>query len=112
MSGSATPAPSFSATGAQEEASISKFISMVEQEQQQFAGASVKQQETPVDTMDMSYTAAGAPLRPPAADAEADEKMDFIHEQLDSLGQETPVLNGLVLLGNGENDRIQGGMHA
>lgn len=38
-----------------------------------------------------------------------DEKMGFLHHQLDSLGTQTPILDGLVLLGPGGYERLQGG---
>jgi hypothetical protein len=62
-----------------------------------------------VDTFDMSHTATV--LRPPpAADAPAEEKMEFLQQQLDSIGMERPILNGLLLLGSGVKERLQGGV--
>ena len=49
-------------------------------------------------------------LSPPAQNSPIDQKMDFLQQQLDSIGTETPILDGLVLLGKGDNDRLQGGM--
>lgn len=61
-----------------------------------------------VDTFDISRTRA-ALLPPPAGNATVDEKMDFLHQQLDGIGTEMIILNGLVLLGHGDNERLQGG---
>jgi hypothetical protein len=61
-----------------------------------------------VDTFDLSRTAA--PLAPPPAlAASVEEKMDFLHQQLDSIGPESSILSGLVLLGSSQNQRLQGG---
>jgi hypothetical protein len=60
------------------------------------------------DTFDMSHT--GASLLPvPAADASISQRLDFMHQQLDSLGMEVEALPGLVLLGSGVEERFQGG---
>ena len=48
-------------------------------------------------------------IKPPGKDASKNEKMDFLHHQLDSLGTQTPILDGLVLLGSGGYERLQGG---
>jgi hypothetical protein len=62
-----------------------------------------------VDTFDMSHTEAV--LRPPpAADAPAEERMEFLQQQLDSIGMERAILNGLQLLGSGVKERLQGGV--
>lgn len=58
------------------------------------------QQRAPGVTTGDSSTASDLPTR---------QLMDFLHQQLDSLGVETPILNGLVLLGNGIKERFQGG---
>jgi hypothetical protein len=64
-------------------------------------------QEVP-DTFDMSHT--GVSLLPvPAVDASISAKIDFMHQQLDSLGAEAEALPGLVLLGSGVEERLQGG---
>lgn len=64
-------------------------------------GAAVVSHATPLSSSVMPQ---------PDEDAPIDEKMDFLHQQLDSIGLERPVLNGLVLLGNGDNERLQGGL--
>ena len=40
--------------------------------------------------------------------------MDFLQQQLDCIGLERPILNGLLLLGSGTHQRLQGGalLHA
>ena len=40
--------------------------------------------------------------------------MDFLHQQLDCIGLEMPILNGVLLLGSGTHQRLQGGalLHA
>jgi hypothetical protein len=64
-----------------------------------------------VDTFDMSRTAA--PLSPPSAlAASEEEKMEFLHQQLDSIGLESAILSGLVLLGSSQHQRLQGGVHS
>ena len=62
-----------------------------------------------VDTFDLTHSMA--PLPPPGTGASVDAKMDFLHQQLDSFGLDTEVLGGLVLLGNGVQERLQGGSH-
>jgi hypothetical protein len=60
------------------------------------------------DTFDMTHTAAE--LRPPPGQhASLDERMDFLQQQLDSIGMGRAILSGLLLLGGGSNQRIQGG---
>lgn len=61
------------------------------------------------DTMDMSFTSDEL-LEPPGADATLEERMDFMHQQLDSFGTSQVAFDGLVFLGSGERDRIQGGI--
>lgn len=61
-----------------------------------------------VDTFDMSQTAA-ALLEPPTADATREDSIDFLHQQLDSIGAQRDILEGLVLLGSGSHERLQGG---
>jgi hypothetical protein len=58
------------------------------------------------DTFDMSHTAASL-LPPPAASTS--EKMDFMNQQLDSMGIDAEILPGLLLLGSGVDERMQGG---
>ena len=60
------------------------------------------------DTFDMSYTAAPV-MQPPEAHAPVHVRMDFMHQQLDSLGQEKAFLGDLISLGDGDNERLQGG---
>jgi hypothetical protein len=61
-----------------------------------------------VDTFDLSHTAATlAP--PPVPAASVEEKMEFLHQQLDSIGLEKAILSGLVLLGSSQHQRLQGG---
>ena len=62
-----------------------------------------------VDTFDLSHTAASL-MPPPASDAPAQVHMDFLHQQLDSIGVERPILDGLLLLGSGTHQRLQGGV--
>jgi hypothetical protein len=47
---------------------------------------------------------------PPAKDADPSTVIDFVHNQLDRIGTEVEVLDGLKLLGGGLNQRMQGGM--
>lgn len=39
-----------------------------------------------------------------------DERVGFLHWQLDSIGCDTPLMGGLLLLGGGPRDRIPGGV--
>jgi hypothetical protein len=61
-----------------------------------------------MDTFDLSHTAAEMPP-PPSAQASVEERIEFLNQQLDSIGMEKPVLNGLQLLGSGRNQRLLGG---
>jgi hypothetical protein len=61
-----------------------------------------------MDTFDLSHTALEMPP-PPSAHASVEERIDFLNQQLDSIGMEKAILNGLHLLGNGRNQRLQGG---
>jgi hypothetical protein len=61
-----------------------------------------------VDTFDLSHTAA--PLGPPPEmAASVEEKIEFLHQQLNSIGPESAVISGLVLLGSSQHQRLQGG---
>jgi hypothetical protein len=68
------------------------------------------------DTFNLSHAAPpllSAPLLlPPSSNASVDARLDFLHQQLDSFGVDKPILNGLLLLGNGGNARLQGGAPA
>ena len=48
-------------------------------------------------------------MDPPAAEAPVEDHMDFLQQQLDSIGMERPILNGLLLLGSSGYQRLQGG---
>jgi hypothetical protein len=61
------------------------------------------------DTFDLSQTDASL-LPPPGANASISVKMDFLHQQLDGMGMEAEILPGLLLLGNGNDERLQGGV--
>ena len=61
-----------------------------------------------VDTFDLSHTAA-ALMPPPVAGAPVEAHMDFLQQQLDCIGVERPILDGLLLLGDGGHQRRQGG---
>ena len=74
-------------------------------------GAAVVDTSHLVDTFDLtqSVVAGVSLLHPPAEAASVDERIDFLHQQLDSIGGDADVLNGLVLLGSGTHERLQGG---
>lgn len=61
------------------------------------------------DTFDMSQTSPML-LQPPSPKAPLEQRMDFLQQQLDSFGTDKPALPDLVLLGNGDRERLQGGM--
>lgn len=61
-----------------------------------------------VDTFDLAHT-VGAPMPPPALSAPVEDHMDFLQQQLDSIGVDRPILDGLLLLGDGGHQRLQGG---
>ena len=61
-----------------------------------------------MDTFDLQHTAT-ALMPPPAAGAPVESHMDFLQQQLDCIGVEMPILNGLLLLGSSGNQRLQGG---
>lgn len=48
-------------------------------------------------------------MDPPGPGASVDEKMAFLQHQLDTIGRERKILNGLLLLGGGRFERLQGG---
>jgi hypothetical protein len=56
----------------------------------------------------MTYTAVQ--LRPPSSpQTDLEGRMEFVQQQLDSIGTEKTILSGLRLLGSGRNQRLQGG---
>ena len=65
--------------------------------------------ERTTDTFDIEHTAAPL-LPPPSCNAPLTHRVDFLQQQLDSIGTDTPILDGLVLLGSGYNERLQGGV--
>jgi hypothetical protein len=62
-----------------------------------------------VDTFDMSHTAAELGP-PPDRNASLEERMQFLNQQLDNIGMERAILSGLLLLGSGRTQRLQGGV--
>lgn len=48
-------------------------------------------------------------MSPPQIGATIQAKMQFMHCQLDSIGESVEVLNGLFLLGGGAQERLEGG---
>lgn len=61
-----------------------------------------------MDTFDMSYTAVPL-LHPPGPQATDQERTDFLQQQLDSFGRNTPIFDDLLSLGAGDTERRQGG---
>jgi hypothetical protein len=59
-------------------------------------------------TYELLYTAASL-LPLPSATASSSEKMAFMHQQLDSMGNDAEILPGLIMLGSGSKERLQGG---
>jgi hypothetical protein len=57
----------------------------------------------------MRYTTDGL-LPPPPANASSAEKIDFLHQQLDSMGVDAEILPNLFLLGGSGTERMQGGV--
>lgn len=47
-------------------------------------------------------------MEPPAEDATPDQRKDFVQYQLDCIGSDRPILDGLLLLGSGGHERLQG----
>lgn len=67
-------------------------------------------ENTQMDTFDMPYTSlVTSILKPPGPQAGADEKVDFLQQQLDSFDHNSPIFDDLVLLGSGDQERRQGG---
>jgi hypothetical protein len=61
----------------------------------------------------VARTHTAAPMAPPPSPgASVEEKINFLHQQLDSIGLESTILSGLVLLGSSPNQRLQGGVLA
>jgi hypothetical protein len=64
--------------------------------------------EVEVDTFEFPHTATTL-LAPPLSTASSPEKIEFLHQQLDSMGMDAEILPGLILLGSGNRERLQGG---
>jgi hypothetical protein len=62
-----------------------------------------------VDTFELPHTTTTALMPPPASTASSPEKIEFLHQQLDSMGMDAEILPGLILLGSGNKERLQGG---
>lgn len=60
------------------------------------------------DTMDAGFTTEEL-MDPPGDDASQEERMDFFHQQLDDLGKSHVAFEGIVFLGSGDIDHVQGG---
>lgn len=60
------------------------------------------------DTFEMTQTVPDF-LPPPGPNASADDRMEFIHQQLDGFGGDTPMFDDLLPLGCGASERMQGG---
>jgi hypothetical protein len=64
-----------------------------------------------VETIELPHKKRPALLRPrPHAKASIAEKIQFLHQQLDSMGKDAEILPGLILLGIGGKERLQGGV--
>jgi hypothetical protein len=61
-----------------------------------------------IDTFELPHTAASLLPLPPAT-ASRSERIAFMHQQLDSMGVDAEVFPGLILLGSGIQERLQGG---
>ena len=61
-----------------------------------------------VDTFDLSHTVA-TQMAPPAVGAPVEDLLEFLQQQLNAVGMETPILDGLLLLGSSGHQRLQGG---
>ena len=48
-------------------------------------------------------------MAPPAENADTSTIIDFVNNQLDRIGTEREILDGLRLLGRGRSDGLQGG---
>ena len=62
----------------------------------------------PVDTFDMTVTTVEL-MAPPARGADVEQRLEFLHGQLDSIGTERAIMHGLVPLGSDHHERLQGG---
>lgn len=56
-----------------------------------------------------SYIHDSVMLQPPTPTASLEERLDFLHQQLDSFSKDKPAVSNLVLLGQSGEDRRQGG---
>lgn len=61
------------------------------------------------DTMDKGFTTEEL-MDPPGEGVSQEERMDFIHQQLGGFGRRHVAFHGLVFLGSGDRDRVQGGI--
>jgi hypothetical protein len=62
-----------------------------------------------VDTFELPHTASSLLPLPPTT-ASSSEKIEFLHQQLDSMGTDAEILPGLIPLGSGSKERLQGGV--
>ena len=60
-------------------------------------------------TLTTMFTEGIPTMLPPAKDADPSTIIDFVNNQLDRIGTELEVLDGLRLLGGGLSQRMQGG---
>lgn len=61
-------------------------------------------------TLTTMFTEGIPTMVPPSKDADASTIIDFVNNQLDRIGTDMEVLDGLRLLGGGLSQRMQGGM--
>lgn len=75
-------------------------------------GAQAFAPQTRVDTMDSmsSDLSRIKSMAPPAKGAGVKDVIEFVKYQLDRIGQDTEILDGLLLLGAGRTERLEGGV--
>lgn len=62
------------------------------------------------DTFNLTHSVEHVEMLPqPGDNATLEEQFDFLHQQLDSFGQDEPAIDDLVFLGSSSSERMQGG---
>jgi hypothetical protein len=70
--------------------------------------ANRKVQGSTQESQSFSYTTPV--MSPPDKSADTDTLFTWVHYQLDCIGRDRDILDGLLLLGDGFHERLQGGL--
>lgn len=83
--------------------SFTEIVPVVPEEKQ-------SKQSQPNDTMDSADFSTLRTVAPPPQNCSVKETMEFVKYQLNRIGMETEILDGLLLLGAGRTERLEGGV--